>query len=223
MPIIKFTTVFSVTIFIMLLPFLIFINGCDDAGVTPPTTDSNVVIIHDLTPTLWFNGTYDTSHQAVNLYDGILERGISGYKDMVLIDLNSDTTNFYFRSGDLSVDANGKKTRFNRIYPNLDSSYKFDSISVIPVSSGVLDSLSFTQDDTRQWGYLTVGLTTHPVFSFYLSGKYMSGETHGYRVYGMFYIKKVERVYTPLYGGSPGFQVTIDVKYNKVGANHFVP
>jgi hypothetical protein len=169
--------------------------------------------------TLWFHGTADTSFQAVDLWGGMVNRGISSDKDIFLISLNSDTINFYFRSGDLSLDATGKQTRFNRVYDNLDSTYKFDSLSVIPNSTNELDSLDFTQDDTQPWGYFVVGQTMHPVFSFYLKGKYLAGLTSGYRVYGVFYIKNI--VALPNYPLN-GVQITIDVKLNTKGNNHFV-
>lgn len=227
MPIDKHFSIYAIVFSIMLLPLLIYINGCDDSGiVNTNTTDSNVVIYKNLAPTLWFKGIYDTSHQTVNLWEGQLRLGISSDKDIVLIDQNSDTTNFYFRSGDLSIDAQGMQTRFNRIYSDLDSSSKFDSLSVIPDSNNELDSTDFTQDDTYgngTWSYFSINQTTHPVYSFYLKGKYANNQTNFHRIYGVFYIKNVAKVSTPLNGGSFGVQITIDVKLNKIGANHFKP
>ncbi len=157
----------------------------------------------------------------INLWEGIPVRQLDTTKDMELIDFTNDTTNFYFRSGDYTKDATGFSTKFYRIYSNLD---RFDTLSVIPDSNNKLDSTDFTSVDTYGngvWGYFHLGQTGKPVYSFYLSGKYAYGQSGGYRVFGVFLIKRIESVYSPEYD-SDGIRITVDIKLNKIGDNHFV-
>ncbi len=213
--------------FILLFPLLIAIGllsfqGCDDSGVEPEpplTTDTSVVFFNNVAPTYWFDGTNDTSYMGINLFEGLVRRQVSTDKDMELIDFQNDTTNFYFRSGDMSFLAIGTKTRFNRIYDNIDTT-TFDTLSVIPDSDTNLTPLDFTSDDTYNngaWGYFAIDQVEQPVFSFYLQGRNTNGTTF---YYGMFHVKKIDQV-SSVTPPSNGIKITIDIKLNKAGKNKF--
>ena len=203
---------------------LINFNGCDDSGIEPKTTvDTNVVRYYNISPTYWFQGTNDTSHMGVNLLEGDEEINVSSRKDMTLIDFQSDTVNFLFRSGIIDDRIPlGYATRFNRIYANIDSA-KFDSLSVIPDSDNNLTPDDFTQNDTwgnGAWQYFAINQAEKPVYSFYLQGRNISGTNF---IYGVFHVRKVERVYSPPVPESYGVKITIDIKLNNAGKNHFKP
>lgn len=199
---------------------LINFNGCDDSGIEPKTTvDTNVVIYNNLSVTYYINAINDTLFLAVNLLNGTVVIQDSSSKDMTIIDEPIGTNqNFYFRTGDIVIDAPGKSTKFYR----LDSSatqIEFDTLSKIDYF-GTLDSTDFTQFDTYAggvWNYFYVPLQGKPIYGFYLRGKFLEGITTK-PVYGMFYMKDAQ----PLseYGG--GSRFTIDVKINKNGEDKFV-
>jgi hypothetical protein len=210
---------------ILILPLiafvsLIYISGCDDAGVetkeTPLGNDSDVVAYNNLSVTYSFNGSNDTSYIAVNLWTGQIERDLSSTKDMTLRDSVNTFQNFYFRSGDLTVDVPGFQTRFYKIF-NDYTQVQFDSLKSIDAGT-TLDSLDFTQDDTRGgdngvWGYFNAPLTSKPVYSFYLKGKFAAGVT-AKRIYGVIYFKEAVL-------GTNTFSLTFDVRLNKNGDNWF--
>jgi hypothetical protein len=190
-------------------------SGCDDSGVTS-NTDTNVVVYKNLILTLLFNDSSGSVLEAANLWSGLLVAGNSSAKDIYLSRPANDPSNSFINSGHLYPGAPGMQTRFNRLYPDLGSESNFDSLSIIPVANA-LDSTAFIADDTYDggaWGYFTINQSAHPVFSFYLKGKYAAGQTNGNRIYGVFYVRSVSAV-------TNGVQVAIDVKYNKIGANHF--
>ncbi|MGH2575317.1 MAG: hypothetical protein ACRDFC_06425, partial [Ignavibacteria bacterium] len=103
--------------------------------------------------------------------------------------------------------------RFNNPYADLTKS-QFDTLSVIPDSDGNLDSLDFTQDDTKFWGYFNTPLIQHRVYGFYLKGKFAEGYTSN-RVYGVIYLKNATT-------GISGFKINIAVKINRAGRNKFI-
>ena len=219
MPVKIHSTILAIAISIILLPIFIYMSGCDDSGVLTSNTDSNVVVYKNLVLTLLFNDTVGNALKAANLWTGQVLAGNSDAKDIYLSRPTNDLLNSFITSGHLPPFASGMQTRFNRLYPTLDSQSMFDSLSIIPVAN--LDSTAFIADDTYEggaWGYFTINQGTHPVFSFYLKGKYAAGQTNGNRIYGVFYVKSVISVNSP---PNIGVQVTIDVKYNKIGANHF--
>ena len=203
---------------------LINFIGCDDSGIEPKkeTADTNVVRYYNIAPTYWFQGTNDTSHMGVNLLEGDEEINVSSRKDMTLIDFQSDTVNFLFRSGIIDDRIPlGYATRFNRIYANIDST-KFDTLSVIPDSDTTLTPSDFTQDDTWGngiWQYFAINQAEKPVYSFYLQGRNTSGTNF---IYGVFHVRKVERV-SSINPVSIGVKVTVDIKLNKAGKNDFKP
>ena len=215
---------------IALIPLLFFIalvgiTGCDDSGVTtenpPPTTDTNVVIYKNVAAFYWQSGSNDTSHMGIDLLEGDSTIQVSTRKDMELIDSVNTFHNFYFRSGDLSLVAIGYKTRFSRPYRDMTPD-NFDTLSVIPDSDTLgLTPADFTSDDTygnTAWGYFNFNQTELPVFGFYLQGK----STGGKYIYGVFHVKRIESVTAPPPNPSAGIMITIDIKLNKAGNNHFV-
>jgi hypothetical protein len=215
------------TKYMLVLPLLTAIallsfQGCDDSGVEtepPPVVDTSVVFFDNIAPMYWQNGTNDTSQMGVNLYEGLVRRQVSTDKDMELIDDQNNFTDFYFRSGDLSFLAIGTKTRFNRIYENMDTT-TFDTVSVIPDSDTNLTPLDFTSDDTYNngaWNFFVIGQTEQPVYSFYLEGR----NTNNNYIYGMFHVKSIEQITSTLIPPSNGILVTIDIKLNKAGKNKF--
>jgi len=211
----------------LLLPVLVFIGiigitGCDDSGVateesTPTGNDSDVVSYPNLSVTYYYSGSNDTSFIAVNLWQGRIERDLSSTKDMTLRDLNNTFRDFYFRSGDLSVDIPGFQTRFYKLFDNY-AQVQFDSIKYISAGA-TLDSLDFTQDDTRGggngvWGYFNVPFNSRPVYSFYLKGKFANGVT-AKRIYGIMYFKQATLI------PDSTFTLKFDVRLNKNGDNWF--
>jgi hypothetical protein len=211
--------------FILLLPLLIAVGllnfqGCDDSGIEPekePTTDTSVVFYDNISPTFWFSIT-NTTQMGVNLFDGRIVSQDSTIRDMELIDLNSDTLNFRFRSGDQTIDQFGLATRFKQEYTDIDTT-KFDTVSVIKDSDTNLTPTDFTGNDTYEVSgvYFLIDQVEQPVFSFYLQGR----NTGNNYYYGMFHVKKVERVYSAPPNESYGVKVTIDIKLNKAGKNKF--
>ncbi len=221
---IKTKLIFGILLFVS--AGILFFTGCDDSGVIiepkPPPPPSIVVRFYNLSSTYWFQGTSDTFHMAVNLDAGKIMTQDSTNKDMELLDNAGDTVNFYFRSGHLSVDSVGKQTRFKRIYASMNTA-EFDSLSVIPDADNTLTPYDFTRDDTHgygSWPFFTIGQTEKPVYGFYLQGRNFSGY---YFLYGVFHVKRVERVYSPPSFESYGVKVTIDVKVNRTGYNNFLP
>lgn len=211
----------------LLLPLLITaamlnINGCDDSGIAPepggnPTgNDSDVISYENLSVTYRFDGPNDTSFIAVNLWEGLIVRDLSATKDMTLRDSVNTFRNFYFRSGDLSLVVPGFQTRFYKLFNNY-TQVEFDSIKSIDAGP-TLDSLDFTQDDTRGganavWGYFNAPLSAKPVYSFYLKGKFASGVTTK-RIYGIIYFEQAA-------AGANTFRLSFDVRINRNGDNWF--
>lgn len=218
MPVKIHSTILAIAISIILLPIFIYINGCDDAGILTTNTDSNVVVYKNLVLTLLFNDSTGSVLQAANLWTGQVVAANSNVKDIYLSRPANDPNNSFFNSGHLYPGFTGMQTKFNLLYQTLDSQSKFDSLSMIPVDT--LDPNYFVAYSTAGWGNFTINQASHPVFSFYLEGKYAGGQTNGNRIYGVFYVKSVISVNSP---PNIGVQVTIDVKYNKIGANHFKP
>ena len=212
----------------LFLPVLMFIGmmgitGCDDSGVATEegtTTDTNVVIYKDVAAYYWQNGSNDTSYMGINLLEGDSTRQVSTLKDMELIDSVNTFHNFYFRSGDMSLIAIGFKTRFSRPYRDI-SSDKFDTLSVIPDSDTLgLTPSDFTSDDTygnTAWGYFNFSQTEQPVYGFYLQGR----NTGNKYIYGVFHVKSIDQV-SSNNPPSAGIKITVDIKLNKAGNNHFV-
>lgn len=190
-----------------------FISGCDDSGIIPEETvklDTNVIFYYDLEVHEFWN---DNSWSGVDLLLGRVVKDSSRMKDARLTDLNGDTTNFYLRSGHLSIDAPGYQARFNRIYAHQE---RFDTITMINVGNRPINpDIDFTSDDTygnAAWGYFREGDTLKPVFSFYLKGKYLSVTPQ--RVYGVMLVKQIRRI--------PGdFYIMLDLRINKNGENKF--
>lgn len=209
---------FSSAMFVLML----LAPGCDDSGIVPEPggtltgNDSDVVSYENLSVIYSFSGSNDTSFIAVNLWEGLIVRDISATKDMTLRDSVNTFRNFYFRSGDLSLAVPGYQTRFYKLFNNY-SQVGFDTIKYIDAGA-TLDSLDFTQDDTRGgenavWGYFNAPLAATPVYSFYLKGKFASGVTTK-RIYGIIYFKQA--------GVGPNtFSLTFDVRLNKNGDNWF--
>lgn len=197
--------------------------GCDDSGVVPkitPVTPHYVAVYKNVTATRIFQDPNDSSYSGIDLYNGCSTKRVDSNKDMELLDLLGDMTNFYFCSGDISGGAIGYRTRFNTLYSDI-SSASFDTLSVIPDDDSLLAPTEFTHENTTCGGYFHIDQTDKPVFSFYLAGKYNFSQT-GHRVYGVFHVLKVERIYLQVYH-SFGVRVTVDIKINRAGKNYFLP
>lgn len=204
---------------LLLLLFIartVFFGGCDDSGVAPPPPvyiDTNVIVYMNVSPFYWQFGSYDTTFAGVNILDGKSTRQDSVNKDIELTGSAGTFQNFYFRSGNLTYQMTGKKTRFKWEYSTMTPS-QFDTLSVIKDTDTALTPSDFTQDSTSVWGFFNVGQNRFPVFSFYLEGR----NTGNKFLYGVFHIKSVQRVFSVEYG-TYGVMVTIDIKYNKAGKN----
>lgn len=204
-------------IYFLILLLIIIAASCDDDETIITGggggQDTNMVNYNDLI--IWGRVIpFDTSSSAVNLYRGVIVRDSSGVKDAVLVDVPTPPldTNFYFRSGDLSVDVPGDRTRFKFVYLDLTQA-QFDTVTVIPDTDTTLDSTDFTLDQTD---IFTEPLVTHNVWGFYLAGKFADGTTSK-RVFGMLYLDFADR--DPAQPGR--FRLRFDVKINKNGENRF--
>lgn len=156
-----FAGVFAAAIF--------FIAGCGSDTVTPTGTVANPnVKTYD---SVDIHESFDaTSYSGMNILEGrtVLRDDIT--KDVQLVD-NGSGLDFYLRSGDLSADHIGTKTRFALMYNDLTAA-QFDTISTFPVGH-VLASGDFTSDDSRIANpqVFNIPLTSFPVYCVWLEGK----------------------------------------------------
>lgn len=203
----EYKKIFYLLVSFVLLAF--FYQACDDSGILPEPSNVdttafnfNNLIINERNPV-----SFDSSFSSIDLRKGEIIQEISANKDAVLVD---DSTGFFFRSGDQSIDVPGYETRFKQfVYPDLTQG-KFDTVKVIPDSDTTLTESDFESDRTS---HFTNPLTSHPVYGFYLKGKYANGVTWK-QVFGMVY---VDSSWTE--SGLAKFRV--DVKINIEGKNRF--
>ncbi|RPI15796.1 MAG: hypothetical protein EHM58_13350 [Ignavibacteriae bacterium] len=200
----------------ILLLFFVSIGymGCGDDELTsgPPVVDTtainyNNLIINERT------SPFDSAFSSVDLYHGTIVQEQSTFKDAVLVDSGGASTVFYFRSGDLSLldMPLGFQTNFKTIfeYPNITQA-QFDTLTVIPDSDTTLTPSDFTLDQTSSFGD---PLSSHPVFGFYLAGRYPTYSSN--QVYGMIYLDSAWR-------DNGVYKLKFDVKINKNGENRFL-
>lgn len=202
-----FTNLAKSALLLLLISF--FYQGCtDDTVSSGPTYDTiavnfnNLIVSERIPP-------FDSAFSSVDLYHGAVIQEYSTLKDAVLVDSAQASENFYFRSGHLSVDMPaGFQTRFSEVfqYRNITQG-QWDTIKVIPDSDTNLTPDDFTLNETPSF---REPLNTHPVFGFYLAGRYLNYSV--YHVYGMIYIDSVWR-------DNGVFKAKIDVKINKKGEN----
>ena len=215
------------TLIIMIIAGITLTGGdCDESGTgtgTGTTTDPDVLIFNNLVVSE--NNGNGSSPTAINLLIGRIDSSASNDKDVALVDLNGNGTDFYFRSGDLSFLDNispGYKTEFGQFIEWQDiTQAQWDTLSRIWKSSANADTISpvdFQGVDTRYPGneYFGFPLAAHRVYAFYLVGKYSNGITPE-RVYGMLYLDDAQNV-----GGSFPYRLTVDVKLNIGGRNQFL-
>jgi hypothetical protein len=206
MKLISIKTVFVFLIFTIFLSYI----GCDDSGVINPPPPlyrpieyyNNIIISSK--PLL-------SAFNSIDLYRGVIVQEVSSYKDAVFIDSAQIKKKFYFNSGNLSGFGGGFKTQFiDYIYTNIPQ-FCFDSITVIPD----LDIL--TNDDFKfeRTGSFSDSIEVHPVFGFYLAGKYITGVTSK-PVYGLIYVDSTWRSEQ-----DSTLSLRFDVKINKEGNNKF--
>jgi hypothetical protein len=201
-------------------------GGCDETGTgsgTGTTTDPDVLIFNNLV--VQENNGNGSSPNAINLLIGRIDSSASDNKDVVLVDLAGNGTDFYFRSGDLSFLDNispGYQTQWGQFieWENITQA-QWDTLSRVWKSSANADTISpvdFQGVDTRYPGsqYFGFPLTSNRVFAFYLKGKYDNGITPN-RVYGMIYLDAAQNV-----GGQFPYRLTVDVKLNIGGRNQFL-
>lgn len=204
-------------LFAFLIASIFVINGCDDSGVeTPPVVDNGVIHFDSLGVTDGIGNVLN----GLNLYNGTTVPRDSTSKDVQLVDSLGTSANFMLRSGDMSDFVStvvGYQTRFNRIYSSMSLS-QFDTITVIPDTDTVLNSLDFTANDTYgkgAWGYFNTPMSTSdnkPVFSFWLKGK--SENFIGRNVFGILIPREAS-----FEGGF--FRMSFEVKINTFGNNDF--
>jgi hypothetical protein len=125
-----------------------------------PNLDPNVRVFEDLV--LNENTGVSTSLSSLNLLLGRVDSIASTDKDVDLVDFLGNSTDFFFRSGDLS-------------FSNADT----------------LTESNFTNTDTKYPGneYFSFPLINNSVFAFYLKGKKDNGITPK-PVYGMIWLKE---------------------------------
>lgn len=201
-------------------------GNCDESGTgsgTGTTTDPNVLIFNNLV--VQENNGTGSSPSAINLLIGRIDSAASNDKDVALVDLAGNGTDFYFRSGDLSFLDNispGYRAEFGQFIEWQDITHaEWDTLSRIWKSSANADTVSpvdFQGVDTRYPGneYFGFPLAAHRVYAFYLRGKYENGVTPE-RVYGMLYLDDAQNL-----GGSFPYRLTVDVKLNIAGRNQFL-
>jgi len=200
----------------VLAPMLIFfavVSGCGDDELTsgPPVIDTSAINFNNITINERIP-PFDSSNSAIDLYNGIVVKEAFTTKDVVLVDLNGQSTDFYFRSGDLSLldMPPGFATRFKTVfeYTNITQA-QFDTLTVIPDSDTSLTPGDFTLDQTSSF----IEPVPHSVFGFYLAGRYPVYSSK--QVYGMIYLDSSWR-------DNGVFMLKVDVKINKNGENRFV-
>lgn len=181
--------------------------GCDDSGIVnkPPVIDDTYMYYRDRVIS---GRSLPSEFNSVDLLRGLIVQEISSTKDAILIDSAQLNQKFYFSSGDI-LNAVGFKTGFIQyVYKNITQSC-FDSITVIP------DADSLVKEDFKDVssGCFSDSIETHPVFGFFLSGKYNSGVT-SMPVYGLIYVDSTWREENVL-------KLRFDIKLNKTGKNRF--
>jgi hypothetical protein len=174
---------------ILLLFFIsIAYQGCSNDELTsgPPAVDTSAInfnnlIINERT------SPFDSAYSSVNLYHGVIVQEQSTLKDAVLIDSAQLRTIFYFRSGDLSLldVPPGLQTSFKDIFEYTDiTQAQFDTaVTRIPDTDSNLTPEDFTSERTSSF---IAPLTAHPVFGFYLAGRYPTFSAK--HVYGIIYL-----------------------------------
>lgn len=192
---------------IILLAF--FYQACDDSGILPEPSDvdttainyNNLIISERIPP-------FDSAYSSIDFFNGKIVREADSTKDAVLVDI--DSTTYFLRSGDLSLDIPGFQARFKQfVYQDLTQA-KFDTVKVIPDSDTTLTEADFESDRTANF---TLPLTQHPVYGFYLKGKYDRG-IWWKPVFGMVYIDSS-------WSESGATKFKVDVKINRAGENRF--
>lgn len=200
-------------------------GDCDDSTGTGGGTqnDPNVLVFNNLV--ISENNTDGSSPTALNLLLGRVDSSASDNKDIVLVDLNGNGQDFYFRSGDESDNPNispGYETDFGQFieWENLTQA-QFDTLARVWKSSGNADTISafdFVNNTTRYPGseFFGLPLSNHRVFAFYLKGKYTAGITSN-PVFGMIYLDSAWDN-----GGLFPYRLQVDVKINTAGRNQFL-
>jgi hypothetical protein len=200
-------------------------GDCDDSTGTGGGTqnDPNVLVFNNLV--ISENNTDGSSPTALNLLLGRVDSSASDNKDIVLVDLNGNGQDFYFRSGDESDNPNispGYETDFGQFieWENLTQA-QWDTLSRVWKSSGNADTISafdFVNSNTRYPGseFFGLPLSNHRVFAFYLKGKYTAGITAN-PVFGMIYLDSAWNQ-----GGLFPYRLQVDVKINTAGRNQFL-
>lgn len=200
-------------LFTLLVASIIYVyTGCNEDPISdPPVTLDTIAVNYNNLVVQERIFPFDLSNSAVDLYFGVILRDSSTIKDALLVDSLGLSQNFYFRSGlesllDVPV---GLETKFKTIfeYTNITQA-QFDTISRIPESE--LTPSDFADIRTSTF---TDPLSAHPVFGFYLTGRYPTFSTH--HVYGMIYLDSVWR------DNNGVFKLKFDVKINKNGENRF--
>lgn len=200
-------------------------GDCDDSTGTGGGTqnDPNVLVFNNLV--ISENNTDGSSPTALNLLLGRVDSSASDNKDIVLVDLNGNGQDFYFRSGDESDNPNispGYETDFGQFieWENITQA-QWDTLSRVWKSSGNADTISafdFVNSNTRYPGseFFGLPLSNHRVFAFYLKGKYAAGITAN-PVFGMIYLDSAWNA-----GGLFPYRLQVDVKINTAGRNQFL-
>jgi hypothetical protein len=188
-----------------------------------PNLDPNVRVFEDLV--LNENTGVSTSLSSLNLLLGRVDSIASTDKDVDLVDFLGNSTDFFFRSGDLSFSDNnstGFQTQFGQIIEWTSiSQTQWDTLSRVWNTISNADTLTesnFTNTDTKYPGneYFSFPLINNSVFAFYLKGKKDNGITPK-PVYGMIWLKEATSA-----GGLSSFRIKVDVKINVAGRNQFL-
>ncbi len=203
-------------------------GDCDDSTGTGGGTqnDPNVLVfenlvVAELDPT---NGQFGgQSPSALNLLIGRVDSANSNDKDISLVDENSTSQNFYFRSGSLSDNLPiGYLTKFGQLIEATSMTQaQFDTLSRIwnsPLNSDTLLAGDFPNENTRYPGaneFFNHPLQNNTVYAFYLQGKDQAGVTSN-PVFGLLRLEGTQEV-----GGLYDFRVSVDVKINVAGINQF--
>jgi len=181
---------------------MVSITGCGSDSTPTVTTpaDTNVVSFDSI-------DIYPGGANGIDLFSGLNVGPNSVKEDLAVI----GTSTFYFQSGDMS---GGQKTGLILVDSNTTKA-NYEGITTVSSWGTTIDPAIFSHTDTQAWGLLTSPLSISPVYGFYLQGKFASGGTGGYKVYGIMHVNSISS------SGPVGVRVNVSVKINKAGKNKF--
>ncbi|MGB9695706.1 MAG: carboxypeptidase-like regulatory domain-containing protein [Ignavibacteria bacterium] len=157
-----------------------------------------------------FNNLHIEHFYNINSLSSVnLREGYAAYENNIYKDISFRDS--VFLSSDLVVPP-GYETAFSPEFPYSYTKTQFDTLSMYDVGGRPIDpNIDFPNKSTEVF---TVPLSKHPVYAFYLKGRYNGTEP---RIYGLLHIDSV------YYDGNYYRHAIISVKINTKGNNWFNP